>query len=271
VVEEFSDEFRDGMAGDPNRSRRLGDVGPDSPAHWYWGRSEPDAHLLLMLFAKKGRLDTFEQQVMSPAWSAAFELAHRLETCVSLILAVDKVDGDASGGRERGNGGFVPCQVGIRGAWSHPGDGCAREVGANIGRDNDGASGSGVCCWGRILGERRRRAAHDAQHWNQGSGSRRALQKLPPVDTATHVVSQKLDRLLVSIIGFGHEYLLAENENAIEIRLGASRPRMPHSCQNVATRRLSVHAFLRHGQAYCLVVTATQNCVKFRQVVVLIA
>ena len=33
----FSDEFLSGMAGEDNRSRRLGDIGENSPALWGWG------------------------------------------------------------------------------------------------------------------------------------------------------------------------------------------------------------------------------------------
>lgn len=80
AVAGFSDEFRDGMAGDPNRSRRLGDVGPDAPPRWYWGKSGVEVHLLLMLFAQKGRLDAWEREVKGPAWAAAFAELHRLDT-----------------------------------------------------------------------------------------------------------------------------------------------------------------------------------------------
>jgi hypothetical protein len=34
VVEEFSDEFVAGMAGEDSRSRRLGDVGANAPSQW---------------------------------------------------------------------------------------------------------------------------------------------------------------------------------------------------------------------------------------------
>ena len=37
VIEGFSDEFITGMAGDESRSRRLGDVGSNTPERWDWG------------------------------------------------------------------------------------------------------------------------------------------------------------------------------------------------------------------------------------------
>src|SRR5262249_40123786 len=36
-VDGFSPEFREGMAGDPNRRLRLGDVGANAPERWAWG------------------------------------------------------------------------------------------------------------------------------------------------------------------------------------------------------------------------------------------
>lgn len=80
TVAEFSDEFRDGMAGDPNRSRRLGDVGPDAPAHWWWGRPDAEVHLLLMLFADSGRLAAWESEAKGASWASAFAEVHRLDT-----------------------------------------------------------------------------------------------------------------------------------------------------------------------------------------------
>ena len=38
----FSMEFVDGMSGNPNRARRLGDVGPNDPTRWEWGAGGRD-------------------------------------------------------------------------------------------------------------------------------------------------------------------------------------------------------------------------------------
>ncbi|MEU7135113.1 peroxidase [Streptomyces sp. NPDC046261] len=48
----FSEEFVSGMT-DPNRSRFLGDVADNAPAHWRWGGpATPPVHVMLMLYAR---------------------------------------------------------------------------------------------------------------------------------------------------------------------------------------------------------------------------
>ena len=37
VIGRFNPEFVEGMAGNPNRSRRLGDIGANAPEKWTWG------------------------------------------------------------------------------------------------------------------------------------------------------------------------------------------------------------------------------------------
>src|ERR1700712_581904 len=37
IMKGFSPEFVEGMAGNENRSRRLGDIGENSPQKWSWG------------------------------------------------------------------------------------------------------------------------------------------------------------------------------------------------------------------------------------------
>jgi deferrochelatase/peroxidase EfeB len=73
VVGAFSAEFAEGMAGDPSRSRRLGDVGANAPETWAWGYPRaPD--VLVMLYAEPGRLDALRQQVTALAGEAAFDV-----------------------------------------------------------------------------------------------------------------------------------------------------------------------------------------------------
>jgi deferrochelatase/peroxidase EfeB len=81
VVQSFSEEFLAGMAADASRSRRLGDVGANAPSHWLWGgRSDSAPHVLVMLYARKGRLEAWEDAVKGPDWDAAFRVQARLDT-----------------------------------------------------------------------------------------------------------------------------------------------------------------------------------------------
>lgn len=80
VMEGFSHEFLSGMAGDENRSRRLGDTGSNSPAKWSWGAGERTPHLVVMIFAKRGELDRREAEIRTERWNAAFQELERLST-----------------------------------------------------------------------------------------------------------------------------------------------------------------------------------------------
>lgn len=76
----FSDEFQSGMAGEDNRSRRLGDVGKNSPLLWAWGGpgQEPDA--LVMLYARPGGLAAWTEAVQTASWAMAFSTIEALST-----------------------------------------------------------------------------------------------------------------------------------------------------------------------------------------------
>jgi deferrochelatase/peroxidase EfeB len=63
LVAGFAEEFVGGMAGDPNRSRRLGDLGPSDPGGWDWGLGERSPHVLLLLYALPGLLDGWRATV----------------------------------------------------------------------------------------------------------------------------------------------------------------------------------------------------------------
>lgn len=54
LVEGFSAEFVDGMSGNENRERRLGDIGANAPRYWRWGGHAALPDVLLMLYAKPG-------------------------------------------------------------------------------------------------------------------------------------------------------------------------------------------------------------------------
>jgi deferrochelatase/peroxidase EfeB len=80
IIEGFATEFLTGMAGDESRSRRLGDVGASAPSGWDWGAPGKEPHLLLMLYAKPGRLEMLKETVKGAAWPAAFSVLACLDT-----------------------------------------------------------------------------------------------------------------------------------------------------------------------------------------------
>ncbi|MEE9425696.1 MAG: peroxidase [Methylococcales bacterium] len=81
VIEEFSDEFITGMSGDESRSRRLGDVGANAPEQWDWGGNTTQLpHVLLLLYAKENRIDTWRKTVEDDNFSKAFQLLKQLPT-----------------------------------------------------------------------------------------------------------------------------------------------------------------------------------------------
>ncbi len=79
LVNGFSPEFLEGMAGSSNRSRRLGDYGSNDPARWHWGQPQsPVIHLLLMLYANEGQMDSWRQEIENSVFSRAFGLLYEL-------------------------------------------------------------------------------------------------------------------------------------------------------------------------------------------------
>lgn len=63
IVDAFSPEFVAGMAGDANRACRLGDVGANDPAWWYWGASHRVPHVMVMLYARPGGLGELKANI----------------------------------------------------------------------------------------------------------------------------------------------------------------------------------------------------------------
>ena len=78
IIAGFSAEFVSGMAGDETRSRRLGDLGANAPAHWRWG-AERRPDLLVMLCAKTG-LDAWRARIATADFRQGFELLEELTT-----------------------------------------------------------------------------------------------------------------------------------------------------------------------------------------------
>jgi deferrochelatase/peroxidase EfeB len=79
VAEGFSTEFIVGMAGDVNRARRLGDVGPNDPQHWRWGAGVRVPHAAALLYAMPGHLADWQQAIEGQC-AAGFELIACLST-----------------------------------------------------------------------------------------------------------------------------------------------------------------------------------------------
>ena len=81
IIAQFSSDFIAGMSAVEDRSRRLGDVGANSPLSWDWGGTErnvPD--LVVMLYALPGELSVWEQAIKGDTWYDAFRVQRRLDT-----------------------------------------------------------------------------------------------------------------------------------------------------------------------------------------------
>lgn len=80
VLSGFSAEFQQGMAGEENRSRRLGDIGESAPEKWDWGSGERAPDAVVMLFAFPGQLRDFVAATQDAQFQEAFEVIRRLDT-----------------------------------------------------------------------------------------------------------------------------------------------------------------------------------------------
>jgi deferrochelatase/peroxidase EfeB len=80
ILDSFSAEFRSGMV-EANRSRRLGDIEANDPARWHWGipgKLEPD--VLIMLYAVRGELAGWMNEIQDDVWETAFAQPYHLST-----------------------------------------------------------------------------------------------------------------------------------------------------------------------------------------------
>lgn len=84
IVNAFSPEFVSGLGRDASQSRRLGDVGANAPERWQWGAGQRVPHVLVMLYARPGRLAAFQQAIEA-------QCANGFDTLVS--LATSDMDG----------------------------------------------------------------------------------------------------------------------------------------------------------------------------------
>jgi deferrochelatase/peroxidase EfeB len=80
VVSRFNPEFVEGMAGNPNRSRRLGDIGANAPDKWTWGVGDREPHALLMLFARPESIGDLVRETREAAERSGFAAIEALPT-----------------------------------------------------------------------------------------------------------------------------------------------------------------------------------------------
>lgn len=80
ILAGFSAEFLSGMAGNEDRSRRLGDSGANAPSAWEWGRADKTPHVVVMLFAEPDRLESWRQSVTGAPFQDAFDEIGHLDT-----------------------------------------------------------------------------------------------------------------------------------------------------------------------------------------------
>jgi deferrochelatase/peroxidase EfeB len=80
ILQGFSAEFLSGMVGDDNRSRRLGDIGPNAPEEWQWGTraSVPDA--VAMIYATPNLFEEWKSSLQSGLIQSGFSLIACLPT-----------------------------------------------------------------------------------------------------------------------------------------------------------------------------------------------
>jgi len=80
VIAGFSAEFLAGMAGNANRSHRLGDMGSSDPTQWQWGGPEAMPHVLVMVYATAGRFEAWKHEVTGDTFTRAFRVMDCLTT-----------------------------------------------------------------------------------------------------------------------------------------------------------------------------------------------
>lgn len=81
IMQRFSPEFVEGMAGDANRSLRLGDICENAPEKWLWGVGDKEPHILLILLAKDdARLAALVDEMLQQAEGAGLSKIDILPT-----------------------------------------------------------------------------------------------------------------------------------------------------------------------------------------------
>ena len=98
IVKRFSPEFCEGMAGNENRSRRLGDIGANAPANWKWGVGDREPHILLILLANDaGQLKILVDDMLERAPRAGMS---KIEVLTTSDMGGHEPFGFADGGSQ---------------------------------------------------------------------------------------------------------------------------------------------------------------------------
>jgi deferrochelatase/peroxidase EfeB len=80
LMSQFAPEFAVGLADDPSRSRRLGDVGADDPARWAWGSGANEPHVMLMVFDESAGIRALADELRTDALASGFSACTILDS-----------------------------------------------------------------------------------------------------------------------------------------------------------------------------------------------
>ena len=80
IINGFSAEFISGMTGEDNRSRRLGDVGDNSPDKWSWGSPGLLPDIAVLIYAESSLFDEWQNTIESQINSSGLTIFHTLST-----------------------------------------------------------------------------------------------------------------------------------------------------------------------------------------------
>ena len=80
LLKGFSAEFLSGMAGEDNRSRRLGDIAENSPEQWLWGRQGSLPDMVALIYARADLFTAWSDSLKSQIARAGCTLIHCLTT-----------------------------------------------------------------------------------------------------------------------------------------------------------------------------------------------
>jgi deferrochelatase/peroxidase EfeB len=80
LMEQFAPEFAIGLADDPSRSRRLGDVGANDPTKWIWGSGTKEPHVLLIMFDESEQIRILADRLSAGALTAGFSEVRILDS-----------------------------------------------------------------------------------------------------------------------------------------------------------------------------------------------